>query len=169
MWIVALALRRPYTFIVMALLIIIMAGVAISRTAVDIFPDINIPVVAIVWQYAGLSPQEMTDRIVSNTERGLTTMVNDIEHIDSQAMTGRAVEKIFFQQGTSVQTSIAQVTAAAQMMTRNLPQGTQPPVILIYSASSVPIIQLGFSSHALPEQDLNDIAQQFVRAQLSTI
>jgi CzcA family heavy metal efflux pump len=169
MWIVALALRRPYTFIVMALLIIIMAGVAISRTAVDIFPDINIPVVAIVWQYSGLSPQEMTDRIVSNTERGLTTMVNDIEHIDSQAMTGRAVEKIFFQQGTSVQTSIAQVTAAAQMMTRNLPQGTQPPVILIYSASSVPIIQLGFSSHTLPEQDLNDIAQQFVRAQLSTI
>src|SRR5215472_10323815 len=169
MWIVALALRRPYTFIVMALLIIIMAGVAISRTAVDIFPDINIPVVAIVWQYSGLSPQEMTDRIVSNTERGLTTMVNDIEHIDSQAMTGRAVEKVFFQQGTSVQTSIAQVTAAAQMMTRNLPQGTQPPVILIYSASSVPIIQLGFSSHTLPEQDLNDIAQQFVRAQLSTI
>ncbi|HZU23147.1 MAG TPA: efflux RND transporter permease subunit, partial [Terriglobales bacterium] len=169
MWIVALALRRPYTFVVMALLIIIMAAVAVTRTAVDIFPDIDIPVVAIVWQYGGLSPQEMTDRIVSNTERGLTTMVNDIEHIDSQAMTGRAVEKIFFQQGSNVQTAIAQVTAAAQMMTRNLPQGTQPPVILIYSASSVPIIQLGFSSHTLPEQDLNDIAQQFVRAQLSTI
>ncbi|MBV8206958.1 MAG: efflux RND transporter permease subunit, partial [Acidobacteria bacterium] len=157
MWIVALALRRPYTFVVMAMLIIIMSAVAITRTSVDIFPDINIPVVAIVWQYGGLSPQEMTDRIVSNTERGLTTMVNDIEHIDSQSMTGRAVEKIFFQPSANVQTAVAQVTAAAQMMIRNLPQGTQPPVILIYSSSSVPIIQLGFSSHSLPEQDLNDI------------
>src|SRR5262244_4272871 len=127
MWIVALALRRPYTFIVMALLILILSPIAVLRTPVDILPEINIPVVTVVWQYQGLSAQEMTDRIVSNTERGLTTTVNDIEHIETQVMDGRAIEKIFLQPGANLQTTVAQLTAFSQTATRQLPPGTNPP------------------------------------------
>src|SRR5436305_8405620 len=169
MWIVRLALERPYTFIVMALLILIVSSVAILRTPVDIFPDINIPVISVIWQFNGLSPQEMADRIVSNTERGLTTTVNDIEHVESQAMDGRAIEKIFFQPTANLQTAIAQVTAISQTSVRSLPAGTNPPLIIVYSASSVPIMQVGISSKTLPEQSLNDVSVNFIRPQLTIV
>src|SRR5437660_9555418 len=169
MWIVRLALQRPYTFVVMALLILILSPIVIIRTPVDIFPEINIPVISVIWQYAGLSPQEMADRIVSNTERGLTTTVNDIEHVESQAMDGRAIEKIFFQPTANLQTAIAQVTAISQTALPQLPQGTNPPLIIVYSASSVPIVQIGISSKTLPEQALNDLSVNFIRPQMTTV
>lgn len=169
MWIVRLALNRPYTFVVMALLILILSPLVIMRTPVDIFPEINIPVISVIWQFTGLSPQEMADRIVSNTERGLTTTVNDIEHVESQAMDGRAIEKIFFQPTANLQTAIAQVTAISQTAVRQLPAGTNPPLIIVYSASSVPIVQIGISSKTMPEQALNDISVNFVRPQMTTV
>ena len=169
MWIVRLALQRPYTFVVMAIAILILSPIVILRTPVDIFPDINIPVISVIWQFTGFTPQDMADRVVSNTERVLTTTVNDIEHIESQAMPGRGIEKIFFQPGADIPTALAQVTAIGQTSVRNLPQGTQPPLILRYSASSVPIVQIGISSKTLPEQELNDISLNFVRTQLTTI
>ncbi len=169
MWIVALALRRPYTFIVMALLILILSPIVITRTPVDILPEINIPVISVVWQYQGLSAQDMTDRIVSNTERGFTTLVNDIEHIETQAMDGRAIEKIFLQPSANLQTAIAQLTAFSQSATRQLPPGTNPPLIIVYSASSVPIIQVGVRSKSLPEQQLFDYSINFIRPQLTTV
>jgi len=169
MWIVALALRRPYTFVVMALLIVILTPILILRTSIDIFPDINIPVISIVWQYTGMPPQEMADRFMSQTERGLTTLVNNIQHVDSQAMPGRAIEKIYFQPGSNLQMAIAQVTAVSQTFVRFLPQGTQPPLIIVYSASSVPIVQVGLSSKSIPEQELADITLNFVRAPLTTV
>jgi CzcA family heavy metal efflux pump len=169
MWIVSLALRRPYTFVVMAVLILILAPIVIVRTSVDIFPDINIPVVSVVWQYSGMRPQEMADRFLSTTERSLTTLVNDIQHIESQALPGRAIEKIYFQPTVNLQSAIAQVTAASQQMVRQLPPGTQPPLVIVYSASSVPIVQVGVGSKTLSEQDLNDVALNFIRSPLSTV
>ena len=169
MWIVRLALNRPYTFVVMALLILIVSPLVVLRTPVDIFPDINIPVISVIWQFNGLSPQEMADRIVSNTERGLTTTVNDIEHVESQAMDGRAIEKIFFQPNANLQTAIAQVTAISQTAVRQLPAGINPPLIIVYSASSVPIVQVGISSKTMPEQALNDFSVNFVRPQMTTV
>ncbi|MBV9436666.1 MAG: efflux RND transporter permease subunit, partial [Acidobacteria bacterium] len=169
MWIVALALRRPYTFVVMALLIVILTPIVILRTSIDIFPEINIPVISIVWQYAGMQPQEMADRFLSNTERGLTTLVNDIQHIESIALNGRAIEKIYFQPTANLQMAIAQVTATSQQMVRQLPPGTQPPVIIVYTASSVPIVQIGVSSKSVPEQDLNDLTLNFIRTPLTTV
>jgi CzcA family heavy metal efflux pump len=169
MWIVRLALQRPYTFIVMSLLILILSPIVILRTPVDIFPEINIPVISIIWQFTGLSPQEMTDRIVSNTERGLTTTVNDIEHVETQAMDGRAITKVFFHPTANLQTALSQVTAISQTAIRQLPQGTTPPLIIVYSASSVPIMQVGLSSKSLSEQALNDLSVNFVRPQLTTI
>ncbi len=169
MWIVRLALQRPYTFIVMALLILILSPIVILRTPVDILPEINIPVISIIWQYSGLSPQEMNDRIVSNTERGLTTLVNDIEHIETQSMDGRAITKVFFQPGANLQTALSQVTAISQTSVRSLPQGTTPPLIIVYSASSVPIMQVGISSKTMPEQALNDYSVNFVRPRMITV
>jgi CzcA family heavy metal efflux pump len=169
MWIVALALRRPYTFVVMALLILILSPVAVMRTPVDILPEINIPVVSVIWQYQGFSAQEMTDRIVSNTERGLTTTVNDIEHIETQVMDGRAIEKVFLQPSANLQTAIAQLTAISQTATRQLPAGTNPPLIIVYSASSVPIMQVGIRSKTLPEQALFDLSVNFIRPLLTTV
>src|SRR6266567_350899 len=169
MWIVALALRRPYTFVVMALLILILSPIVILRTPVDILPDINIPVISIIWQYQGLSAQEMTDRIVSNTERGLTTLVSDIEHIETQSMDGRAIEKVYFHPTANLQTAIAQVVAISQTAVRQLPPGINPPLIIVYSASSVPIMQVGISSKTLPEQTLNDISVNFVRPQMTIV
>src|SRR5215472_1923894 len=169
MWIVRLALNRPYTFIVASLLILILTPFVLLRTPVDILPEINIPVISIIWQFNGLSPQEMADRIVSNTERGLTTTVNDIEHIESQAMDGRAIEKVFFQPTANLQTAIAQITAISQTAVRQLPAGTNPPLIIVYSASSVPIMQVGISSNSLPEQNLFDTSVNFVRPQLTVI
>lgn len=169
MWIVALALRRPYTFVVMALLILILGPIVIDRTPTDIFPNINIPVISVVWNYTGLSPQEMANRITTVTERGLTTLVNDIEHIESQSLNGIAVVKIFFQPTANIQTALAQVTAISQTSIRQLPPGTTPPLVIQYSASTVPILQIGMSSGSLPEQQLNDIALNFLRTQLITV
>ena len=169
MWIVALALRRPYTFVVMALLIIILTPLTIYRTPVDIFPDINIPVISVVWNYNGLSPIEMANRIVTNSERGMTVTVNDIEHIESQSLTGVGVIKIFFRPGANIQTALSQVTAIVQTTVRGLPPGTTPPLVITYNASTTPIVQLGLSSRTLPEQQLFDLGQNFLRNQLATV
>ncbi len=169
MWIVALALRRPYTFVVMALVLIILTPLTLLRTPVDIFPDINIPVISVVWNYTGMAPQEMADRIVSNSERGITTTVNDIEHIESTSLSGIAVVKVFFRPGTNIQTALSQVTAISQTVVRGLPPGTQPPFIIQYTASTTPIIQLGLSSKTLPEQQLFDLGNNFLRTQLATV
>ncbi len=169
MWIVALALRRPYTFVVMALLIIILTPITIARTPVDIFPNINIPVVSVVWTYTGLAPQEMAERIVSNAERGYTVTVNDVEHIESQSLGGIAVIKIFFRPNVNISTAVSQVTAMSQTVLRGLPVGTVPPLVINYSASTTPIVQLGLSSKTLPEPQLFDLGQNFLRTQLATV
>ena len=169
MWIVRLALRRPYTFVVVAILLAILGPVAILRTPTDILPNINIPVVSVVWNYAGLSPQEMSDRIISITERALTTTVNDIEHIESQSLNGVAVVKIFFHPHTNISTAIAQVTSISQTQLRQLPPGTTPPLVLTYSASSVPILQLALTGRTLSEQQLFDLGTNFIRTQLITV
>ncbi|MGA8066870.1 MAG: efflux RND transporter permease subunit, partial [Terriglobales bacterium] len=169
MWIVALALRRPYTFVVMALLIIILTPITILRTPVDIFPEINIPVVSVVWNYTGLSPSEMADRIVSNSERGFTVTVNDIEHQESQSLNGIAVIKIFFRPSVNISMAVTQVTAMCQTVLRGLPPGTTPPLVITYTASSTPIVQLGLSSKTLSEQRLFDVGQNFLRTQLTTV
>ncbi|MFZ0479032.1 MAG: efflux RND transporter permease subunit [Terriglobales bacterium] len=169
MWIVALALRRPYTFVVMALLIIILTPITILRTPVDIFPDINIPVISVVWNYAGLDPGEMADRIVTNSERGFTVTVNDVEHMESQSLSGMAVIKIFFRPGVNISMAMTQVTGMCQTVLRGLPAGTTPPLVITYSASTTPVVQLGLSSKTLPEQQLFDLGQNFLRTQLTTV
>src|SRR5579862_2165967 len=169
MWIVALALRRPYTFVVMAVVILILTPITILRTPTDIFPDIDIPVVSVVCFYTGMSPQDMADRIVANSERGITTTVNDIEHMESQSVYGLGVIKVFFRPGTNLQGAIAQITAICQTTVRSLPPGTTPPLIISYSASTTPIIQLGLSSKTLPEQELFDLGQNFLRNFLATV
>ncbi len=169
MWIVALALRRPYTFIVMAIVIIIMFVVTVFRTPTDIFPDINIPVVSVVWSYTGMSPQDIADRIVVNSERGINVTVNDIEHMESQSVNGLGVIKVFFRPGTNVQGAIAEITAICQTSLRSLPPGTVPPLVISYSASTTPIIQLGLSSKTLSEQELFDLGQNFLRSFLATV
>ncbi|MBV9763626.1 MAG: efflux RND transporter permease subunit [Acidobacteriaceae bacterium] len=169
MWIVRLALRRPYTFVVLSLMLFILAPVVISRTPTDIFPNIDIPVVSVVWNYTGLSAQEISERIVFITERALTTTVNNIEHIESQSMDGRAVVKIFFQPHANLYAAIAQVTAISQTQLHQLPEGTTPPLIISYNASTVPILQLALSGQGLSEQQLNDLGQNFIRTQLVTV
>jgi CzcA family heavy metal efflux pump len=153
----------------MALVIILLTPITILRTPTDIFPDIDIPVVSVVWFYAGMSPQDMADRIVANSERGITTTVNDIEHMESQSVYGLGVIKVFFRPGTNVQGAIAQITAIGQTTVRQLPVGTTPPLIISYSASTTPIIQLGLSSKTLPEQQLFDLGQNFLRNFLATV
>ncbi len=169
MWIVRLALRRPYTFVVVAILIVILGGLAIVRTPTDIFPNINIPVVSIIWSYNGLVPEDMADRIVSVTERALTTTVDNIEHIESQSLYGIAVVKVFLQPNANLQQGIAQITAISQTQLRQLPPGTTPPLILAYSASSVPVLQLALSGQNMSEQVLNDYGLNFIRTQLITV
>jgi len=169
MWIVRLALRRPYTFVVVSILIVIMGGLAIVRTPTDIFPNIDIPVVSIIWNYNGLIPEDMSDRIVSVTERALTTTVDNIEHIESQSLYGIAVVKVFLQPTANIQQGIAQITAISQTQLRQLPAGTTPPLILAYSASSVPVLQLALSGQDLSEQQLNDYGLNFIRTQLITV
>ena len=169
MWIVALALRRPYTFVVMALLIVILTPITILRTPVDIFPDINIPVISVVWNFTGMSPSEMADRIVTNSERGFTVTVNDIEHQESQSLNGIAVIKIFFRPGVNIPMAMTQVTGMCQTVLRGLPPGTTPPLVMQYSASTTPVVQLGLSSKTLPEQQLFDLGQNFLRTQLTTV
>jgi len=169
MWIVRLALRRPYTFVVTSILLLILGPVAILRTPTDIFPNIDIPVVSVIWNYTGLSPEEMSNRIIFNYERSLTTTVNDIEHVESQSLAGIAVVKIFFHQGVQVANAIAQVTAISQPIVRTLPPGTTPPFIITYNASTVPILQLALSGKGLSEQQLGDIGLNFLRTGLVTI
>jgi len=169
MWIVRLALRRPYTFVVLSLLLFILGPVVILRTPVDIFPNIDIPVVSVIWQYAGFSPQQLSDRIVVPFDRGLTTTVNDIEHTESQTLNGVSVVKIFFRPTVNISQAVAQVTAIAQTALRQYPQGTTPPLVIQYSASSVPVLQLGLSGSGLTEQQLNDFGTNFIRTQLATV
>jgi multidrug efflux pump subunit AcrB len=169
MWIVRVALNRPYTFIVLALLILLLAPIVILRTPTDIFPDINIPVISIIWTYNGLNPQEFEGRITSVYERVLTTTVNDIEHIESTTLNGTAVVKVFLQPYANVTTGVAQVTAVSQTILKQMPAAINPPIVLTYSASSVPILQLALSGKGLQEQDLNDIALNFLRTQLVTV
>ena len=169
MSIVRLALRRPYTFVVVAVLIAILGGSAIVSMPVDIFPYIDIPVVSVVWSYTGLSPEEMEKRIVLTFERAMTTTVNDIEHIESQSYSGVSVTRVYFQPNAKVEVALSQVTAIAQTLLRIFPPGTFPPNILKYDASAVPILQLGLSSKTLSEQQLFDLGQNFIRTQLATI
>jgi multidrug efflux pump subunit AcrB len=169
MWIVRLALRRPYTFVVMAILILVMGILSILRTPTDIFPNINIPVVSIIWTYNGMVPRDIADRIVSVTERNLTTVVDNIEHIESQSLYGIAVVKVFIQPSASLDRAIAQITASSQTQLKQLAPGTTPPLIIAYSASNVPILQLALSGQGLSEQQLNDYALNFIRTQLVTV
>ena len=169
MWIVETALRRPYTFIVMAIAILLATALALFRTPVDVLPEIDIPVISVIWGYNGLAPQQMADRITQSHERILTTTVNDIEHIESQSLNGIAVIKIFFQPNVNIQTAIAQVVSVSQAVVRQMPPGTTAPLVIKYTASSVPVIQLGMSSKELSEQDVFDAAVNTLRPQLVTI
>jgi len=169
MWIVRLALRRPYTFIVLAVLIVLMGVTAILRMPADMFPRIDIPVVAAVWQYNGLAPTEMEQRITSQFERAATTTVSGIEHLESQSLAGVSTVKIFMQPGASVDGAIAQVAAVSQPILRQLPPGAFPPLVLAYSASNVPVLQLGLSSPTLTEQQIYDLGTNFVRPALATV
>jgi multidrug efflux pump subunit AcrB len=169
MWIVRVALRRPYTFIVLALLLAIIGPLTVLRTPTDIFPNIDIPVVSVIWNYSGLPPNEMSERITGSFERFSLATVNDIDHIESQSLTGVSVIKYFFHPGTNVDLSMSQLTAGAQSWLKQLPPGITPPLILAYNASSVPIIQLALSSKTIPEQGLFDLANNFVRTQLAGV
>jgi len=153
----------------MALAIILLFPVVLLRTPVDIFPNIDIPVISLVWTYTGLQPQEMEQRITTNVERGITVLVNDVEHIESQSLNGIAVIKVFFQPGANIQTALAQTAAISQTFLRNLPPGTTPPLVIIYSASTVPVIQIGLTSDTLSEQQLFDYGNNFIRTQLATV
>jgi multidrug efflux pump subunit AcrB len=169
MWIVRIALTRPYTFIVMALVLLILGPLAIVRTPTDILPDIDIPIVAIVWNYGGLSADEMSTRIVYTVERSLTTTVNDIEHIESQSLNGVGLIKVFFQPSAKIEMAVAQVTAIMQTQLRQLPPGATPPLVIVYNASSVPVLQLALSGKSLSEQQLYDFGFNFIRTQLATV
>jgi multidrug efflux pump subunit AcrB len=169
MWIVRLALRRPYTFAVMAVLIAILGGFAIATTPVDIFPYIDIPIVSIVWQYSGLSPEEMENRIVTNFERALTSNVNDIEHIESQSYQSVSTVRVYFQPNVAVDLALAQIVTQCQVQVRNMPPGTFPPQVLKYDAASVPILQLGLSSKTLKEEEVFDLGNNFIRTPLATV
>src|ERR1700733_265593 len=168
MWIVRIALNRPYTFIVLALLILILSPVIIFRTPTDIFPNINIPVIAVAWTYTGLNPEETEGRITTVYERVLTTTVDNIEHLESTTVNGTAIVKVFMQPNARSDRGNGQVTAVSQAILRQLPPGSLPPLILNYSASTVPILQLGLSGKNLTEPQLNDIALNFLRTQLVT-
>jgi CzcA family heavy metal efflux pump len=168
-WIVQIALRRPYTFVVFALLIAIFGSLAGLRTPIDIFPNINIPVVSVVWTYNGLLPNDMSSRVVYFYERYLTAQVGDIEHLESQSLNGYGVVKIFFQKDVNIAAALAQVTAASQTVLKLLPPGITPPYVLSYNASSVPILQLALSSKKLPQMQLFDLGQNFIRPQLATV
>src|SRR5690242_11468842 len=169
MWIVRLALRRPYTFVVVSMLIAILGVSAIVSMPVDIFPYIDIPVVSVVWTYQGLSPEEMEKRMVTIFERAMTTTVNDIEHIESQSYNGVSVTRVYFQPTAKVELALAQITAISQTLLRAFPPGTTPPSVIKYDASSVPILQLGLESQTMSEQELFDMGQNFIRTQLATI
>jgi multidrug efflux pump subunit AcrB len=168
-WVVQIALRRPYTFVVLSFLIAIFGGLAAVRTPTDIFPNINIPVVSVVWTYNGLLPNDMSGRVIYYYERTLTAQVGDIEHIESQSLSGYGVVKIFFQKNVNISAALAQVTAASQTVLKLLPPGITPPYVLSYNAATVPILQLALSSKQLPQMKLFDLGQNFIRPQLATV
>jgi len=167
--IVRLALRMPYTPVVLAILITLFGALAALRTPTDIFPNIKIPVIAVVWTYAGLSPDDMAGRIIYFYERQLSSNVNDIEHVESESLTGIGVVKIYFQPGVDIRTATAQVTSLSQTVLKQLPPGVTPPLILNYNASTVPIIQLALSSPQLSESKIFDLGQNFIRPSLATV
>jgi multidrug efflux pump subunit AcrB len=169
MWFVRVALQRPYTFVVMSMLIVILGVFTILRMPTDIFPDIDIPVISVIWNYSGLPPEEMEQRITTGYERVLTTTVNDIEHVESQTLSGISVIKIFFQPGASIDAAVSQVTAISQTWVRSLPPGATPPLVIRYSASNVPILQIGLESDSLSEQQLFDYGVNFIRADIATV
>src|SRR5580698_189767 len=169
MWIVKLALARPYTFIVFSLVLLLISPVVLLRTPIDIFPGINIPVISVIWSYTGLVPSEMETRIVSIFERSLTTTVNGIEHIESQSLNGVAVVKVFLQPSADINGAISAVIAESEVGLKQFPPGITPPLVLSYNASSVPIVQLGLGGKGLSEQQLNDLGMNFIRPQLATI
>src|SRR3954467_11395630 len=169
MWIVRLALRRPYTFVVVALLIAVLGMVSIVTMQTDIFPNINIPVVSVIWTYGGLPPTEMQDRITTIVERAMTTTVSDIEHIESQSLRGTSVIKIYFQPGADTNEAVAEVTAICQTLIKPLPPGIPPPLILRYNAAAVPVVQLSLGSKTLSQQEIGDLGNNFIRTQLVTV
>ena len=169
MWIVHLALRRPYTFVVFSVLVMILGTVAAIVTPKDIFPYINIPVVSVVWIYDGLTPEEMANRMVTICERGLTTTVNDIEHLESQSYQGVSVIRVYFQPNVKVELAVAQITSITQTMLRVMPPGTLPPSVIKYDVASVPVLTLGLSGEGLNEQDISDLGRNFIRTRLATV
>ena len=169
MWIVHLALRRPYTFVVFSVLVMILGAVAAIVTPKDIFPYINIPVVSVVWIYDGLTPEEMANRMVTICERGLTTTVNDIEHLESQSYQGVSVIRVYFQPNVKVELAVAQITSITQTMLRVMPPGTLPPSVIKYDVASVPVLTLGLSGEGLNEQDISDLGRNFIRTRLATV
>jgi CzcA family heavy metal efflux pump len=169
MWIVQLALRRPYTFVVMALCIVVLGVLAMVRMPADIFPDINIPVVSVIWGYAGLSPEEMAEIITTRSERGFTTAVNDIEHMESTSLTGISVIRIYFHPNARIDAAVSQLAAQSQSTLKSLPPGSTPPNVIRYNAATVPILDLGLSSDTLTEQEEYDLGYNFIRTQLANI
>lgn len=169
MWIVRLALRRPYTFVVMALAILLMGVLAIIRMPADVFPDINIPIASVIWTYAGVAPEEMADVITTRSERSFTTAVNDIEHMESKSLAGLAIIRIYFHPNAKIEAAVSQITAQSQSILGVLPEGVHPPNVIRYNAASVPILQLGLSSDSLSEQELYDLGYNFLRTQLANI
>ena len=169
MWIVRVALNRPYTFVVLGLLVFMLGPVAVSNTPTDIFPNINIPVISVAWSYTGLNAEELSGRLTAPYQRALTTLVDNIEHLESTTVSGWSIVKIYLQPGASLDTANAQVASASQWTLRFMPAGTLPPEIINFSASSVPVLQLGVSGKGLTEQDLNDLSFNFLRTQLITV
>src|SRR6202044_992551 len=167
--VVRIALNRPYTFVVMAMLIVIFGVTAAIKTPADIFPNIGIPVVAVVWQYNGLPPDDMSGRVIYYYERTLSAQVNDIEHIESQSLAGYGGVKVFFQPTVNINSALAQITAASQTVLKLLPPGITPPYVLSFNASSVPILQLALSSNAMSQAQIFDAGQNFIRPQLATV
>src|SRR3954463_1345855 len=169
MWLVHIALRPPYTFVCVAILMLVFGIVAILRMPIDIFPTINVPVVSMLWSYGGLSPREMEQRIVSLSERVYSSYVNDIEHIESQSLNGLSIIKVYFQPDADVNAGMAQLTAASQGITRNMPPGISPPFMVRFNATDVPILQIGVSSPIRTEAELNDLGTNFIRVPLGTV
>ena len=169
MWIVKVALNRPYTFVILAFLILIMSPVMIQRTPTDIFPNIDIPVIAVAWQYTGLNPEELAGRLTTPYEKSLTVLVDNIEHTESTTYNGVAVIKVFLQKGANLATANAQVTAASQNLLRQLPPGVLPPEIINFSASTIPVLQLAVSGKGMNEQQLFDVSNNFIRPPLVSV
>src|SRR5882672_3121236 len=169
MWIVRLALRRPYTFVVASLLIAVLGLLSIVSMPTDIFPSIDIPVISVIWSYGGLSPTDMQERITTVVERAMTTTVSNIEHLESESVRGNSVIKLYFQPSADVNAAIAQVTAICQTLIRPLPPGITPPLILQYNAADVPVIMLSLGSNELSEQEIGDLGNNFIRTQLVAV